>query len=92
MPEVAFSTRNSTRIVPHNTVVKYLCNLYYEAESETVRSCVKGTILPSFQTNPLKCASKLLDLHNLVFTVKQKIIVVFKFCFTLAPLKNIEVY
>jgi len=55
MPEVAFSTRNSTRIVPHNTVVKYQCDLYYEAESETVRSCVKGTILPSFQTNPLKC-------------------------------------
>jgi len=61
LPEVSFTTINSTRIVPHNTIVKYLCNLYYEAEGETVRSCVKGTILPSFQTNPLKCARKKLS-------------------------------
>jgi len=58
MPEVASSTTNSTRIVRHNTVVKYNCELYYEAEGETVRSCVDGKILPSFQTNPLKCARK----------------------------------
>ena len=70
LPEIAFSTTNSTRIVPRNTVVKFKCNLYYEAEGDTVRKCVKGIILPSFLTNPLKCASKLVDLHVLVIIVK----------------------
>ena len=88
MPEVAFSTTNSTRIVPHNTVVKFKCDLYYEAEGETVRKCVKGRLLPSFKTNPLKCISKLLDLHDLVFTVKQKIIIVLEFCFNFTALKK----
>ena len=88
LPEVAFSTTNSTRIVPHNTVVKYQCDLYYEAEGETVRKCVKGRLLPSLKTNPLKCISKLLDLHDLVFTVKQKIIIVLEFCFNFTALKK----
>ena len=66
LPEVEFAETNSTNIIPHNTVVKYQCNLYYEAEGETARSFVKGTILPSFQSNPLKCASKLLFLNELV--------------------------
>ena len=72
LPEVEFAETNSTNIIPHNTVVKYQCNLYYEAEGETVRSCVKGTLLPSFQTNPLKCASKLPVLNELVDTYKLK--------------------
>ena len=88
MPEVDFSTTNSTRIVPHNTVVKYKCNLYYEAEGETVRSCFKGMIIPSFRTNPLKCASKLLYLNDLVFTVIEKIFVVLTIGFNFAALKK----
>ena len=69
LPEVALTTTNSTRVVPHNTVVKYKCDLFYETEGETVRKCVKGRLLPSFLTNPLKCASKLLDIHDLEITI-----------------------
>merc|ERR1719457_385674 len=58
LPEVSLTTINSTHIVPHNTIVKYLCNLYYEAEGETVRTCLNKKVIPSFQTNPLKCARK----------------------------------
>jgi len=64
LPEIAFSTTNSTRIVPHNTVVKFKCNLYYEAEGDTVRKCVKGIIFPNFLTNPLKCAKKQLSFKD----------------------------
>ena len=71
VPEVASTTTNSTRFVTHNTVVKYLCKLYYEAEGETLRSCVKGTMLPSFQINPLKCASELIDINEKQLLKKQ---------------------
>jgi len=64
LPEVALTTTNSTRIVPHNTVVKYLCNLYYEAEGETVRTCANGKIIPSLLTNPLKCERKKLSFKD----------------------------
>lgn len=66
MPEIAFSTSNTTRIVAHSTVVKYQCNLYYEAEGETVRTCENGRTNPSFQNNPLKCSSKQLNLNAVV--------------------------
>jgi len=64
LPEVALATINSTRIIPHNTVVKYLCNLYYEAEGETVRTCANGKIIPSLLTNPLKCERKKLSFKD----------------------------
>ena len=89
LPEIAFSTTNSTRIVPRNTVVKFKCNLYYEAEGDTVRKCVNRRLLPSFETNPLKCASKLVDLHELVIIVKNNFFIVLKFCFSFAALKKI---
>ena len=41
-------------------VVKYKCNLYNEAEGERVRSCVKGIIFSSFQTNHLNVQVSLL--------------------------------
>ena len=71
MPEVALTTTNATRIVAHNTVVKFNCNLYYEPEGETVRKCIKGIIVPNFHTNPLKCESKLLYLNKLVSAFKK---------------------